>query len=138
MLGEFTASSGPHGSQMDIKGWTRKYDNIAEMEEGVRALAGNMNTKDSHEDRIRLLPTHGASTRRSLSSEESGKEPAKTRRSAKPPQPPPRQALAGFKCQAIIGCRGAVAPATPPSKPSIRRNSQAREAPLDLWQRGRE
>ena len=50
MLGEFTASSGPHGSQMDIKGWTRKYDNIAEMEEGVRPLAGKMSTTDSHED----------------------------------------------------------------------------------------
>ncbi len=50
MLGEFTASSGARGSQMDIKGWTRTYDNIAAMEKGVRPLAGNMNTKDSHED----------------------------------------------------------------------------------------
>jgi Tfp pilus assembly PilM family ATPase len=50
MLNELTATSGPRGSQMDIKGWTREYGTITKMEEGIRPLAGNMNTKNSHQD----------------------------------------------------------------------------------------
>ncbi len=83
MLGEFTASSGPRGSQMDIKGWTRKYDNIAEMEEGLRLLAGNMNTKDSHEDK-NSPPGYAWSFDASIIvvEKEPGKEPAKTQAAA--------------------------------------------------------
>jgi Tfp pilus assembly PilM family ATPase len=56
MLSEFTASSGARGSQMDIKGWTRDYGTISKMEEGIRPLAGKMNTTDSHEDKMAPSP----------------------------------------------------------------------------------
>jgi Tfp pilus assembly PilM family ATPase len=50
MLGEFNANSGPLGSQIDIRGWTNNYATIAKMEEGVRTLAGKMNTTESQKD----------------------------------------------------------------------------------------
>jgi hypothetical protein len=51
-LSELVLNSGQRGSQMDFKGWTRRYETIAEMEEGVRPLVGKINTKDSHEDSL--------------------------------------------------------------------------------------
>jgi Tfp pilus assembly PilM family ATPase len=101
MLGEFTASSGPRGSQMDIKGWTRNYGDIAKMEEGIRPLAGKMNTTDSHEDGS--TPPYAWRFEASVNvDKESGKEGASI-----PPTTAPKPSAAP-----------PIASAAPPVKPS--------------------
>ena len=87
MLSELTMSTGPHGSQMDIDGLTRRFETIAEMEEGVRDLAGSkMSTGDSKEDST--VPPYAWRFKASVMIEkEPGKEAGKASSVAAPQSP---------------------------------------------------
>lgn len=51
LLGQVTVSANAQGGQVDLKGWVRRSETIARLEEGVRARAGTVSAKSSREDR---------------------------------------------------------------------------------------
>lgn len=51
VLGQLAFGVRQDGSQIDLKGWVRDADIIAKMEANVRARAGQINSKNSREDR---------------------------------------------------------------------------------------
>ena len=50
VLGQLTVNSGLRGGQIELKGWVRRPDDIARLEEGIRAHGDKMSEKSSRED----------------------------------------------------------------------------------------
>jgi hypothetical protein len=70
-LSQLSINSGPHGGQIELKGWVRRPDGIARLEEGMRAHGGSMSAKSSREDRS--VPPYTCSFEASVLSEKSEK-----------------------------------------------------------------
>ena len=116
MLGELTASSGPRGSQIDIKGWTRDYGTIGKMEEGIRPVAGKMNTTDSHEEKTAPSPYAWHFDASVAVEKESDKESASSPPSAAAQSAPPTPASP--TASGPSGGAPSSASAAPAAKPS--------------------
>ena len=71
ILGQLTVNSGPHGGQIELKGWVRRPDDIRRLEEGIRAHGGSMSAKSSREDRS--VPPYSCSFEASVLSEKGEK-----------------------------------------------------------------
>ena len=71
-LGQLTTNSGPHGGQMELKGWVRRQtDDLTRLAEGVRAHGEKLVIKSSREDHS--MPPYSCSFEASVLAEKSEK-----------------------------------------------------------------
>ena len=71
VLSQLTINSGPHGGQIELKGWVRRPDDIAAWKKAFAPTEAEMSAKSSREDRS--VPPYACSFEASVLSEKGEK-----------------------------------------------------------------